>query len=101
MAVPLLRRSSVALTTTGATIVVSAVPAARALVIGKVIVAASGSSTLTLTAGGTDIITALPMTAGQVYTEAGVVLAASETLTATAGTANVLTVSAFGEEVDN
>ncbi len=99
MAAVLLRRNSASLTTTSATSIVSAVPSLRALVISKIIVAASGTSTLTLTAGGTVIANALPMTAGQVYTETGLVLVAGETLTATAGTANFLTVSMFGEEV--
>lgn len=96
-----LRRNSVALTTTGATTVVSAVPSSRALVVSRVLVAASGSSTVTLTVGGTNIVTALSMTAGQVYTETGLVVLAGETITATAGTASQLVVSVFGEEVDN
>lgn len=101
MAAVLLRRSSVSLTTTSATTVVSAVPASRALVISKILIAASGSSTITITVGGSPIVSGLALTAGQVYTETGLVLLTTETITATAGTASVLVVSVFGEEVDN
>lgn len=101
MAAATLRRFGVPLTTTGATTIVSAVATARALVVSKIVVAASGSSTVTLTVGGQPIASAFTLTAGQVYTETGLVVLATETITATAGTANTLVVSVFGEEVDN
>ena len=96
-----LRRYSAALTTTGATTIVPAVAASRALVISKICVAASGTSTITLTVGGAVVAAAVPMTANAVYVETGLVVLASETVTATAGTASMLTVSIYGEEVDN
>lgn len=100
MPAPLLRRYASSLTTTSPFTVVAAVASARALV-GKILVAASGSSTITLTVGGTNVVTALAMSAGQVYTETGLVVLAGETVTATAGTASQLVVTVFGEEVDN
>lgn len=101
MATPTLRHYSSSLTTTAATTVVSAVPTARALVISKICVAASGTSTITLTIGGQPIASTFSLTAGQVYTETGLVALATETVVATAGTASALVVSVFGEEVDN
>ncbi len=94
-----LRRYSATLSTTTATTLVT-VPAAKALV-AKILVAATGSSTVTLTVGGAVIMSNMPLSAGQVYSETGLVAVAAETIVATAGTANVLTVSVFGEEVDN
>jgi hypothetical protein len=100
MAAATLRHYSAALTNTSATTLVT-VPASRALVISKIVVAASGAATVTLTVGGQDIATALPLTAGQVYTETGLVALAAETVTATASAGNTLIVHVFGEEVDN
>ncbi len=101
MAAAILRRYSAALTTTAPITIVSAVPTARVLVIGKILVAAGGASTITLTVGGANIATNFALSAGQVYSETGLVLLATETITATAGTASQLVVSVYGEETDN
>lgn len=100
MASPTLRHYSASLTATTATTLLT-VPTSRALVIGKITVAASGAATITLTVGGNNIATALSLSAGQVYTETSLVALASETVTATASVASALVVSVFGEEVDN
>lgn len=100
MAASTLRHYSATLSTTSATTVLT-VPTARALVIGKITVAASATATITLTIGGSAIATALSLSAGQVYTETGVIALATETVVATASVASALVVNVFGEEVDN
>jgi hypothetical protein len=80
------------------------VPTARALVISKILIAATGTSTtstITLTAAGNWLITNLNLTQGQVYTETGVVMTAGEALVATTSASNIYALHVFGEEVDN
>jgi hypothetical protein len=101
MAAAALRHYTASLSTTSATTVVPAVATARALVIGKILIAATGTSTIAVTVGGVPIISGMSLNAGQVYTETGLLLCATETLTCTAGTASMIAVSVYGEEVDN
>jgi hypothetical protein len=104
MANPLLRRVAVAAFTANTdTTVVSAVPAARALVISKIVVAntSGGSLTFRVLVGGAAIAYDIPLAAAQVYTETGLVAATGETVQARSSILNGITVTVCGEEVDN
>jgi hypothetical protein len=94
-----LRRYTAGVTTTAAT-VVPAVAAARALVVGKVIVASAAGVTFNITAGGVLVAAAVAVPAGGVYSETSLVLLAGDTLTVIATTGSG-TISVYGEEVDN
>jgi hypothetical protein len=100
MAASALRHYSLALSATGITTVCT-VPSARALVVGKILVAATGASTISLYVNGNLICANLPLSNGQIYTETNLVALAGETIQANASIAGLLSVHVFGEEVDN
>jgi hypothetical protein len=107
MAAAALRHFQTALSTTSTTSVLT-VPASRALVVSKLLVAYQGggtAATMTLYAGSggvsSIILYSLSMNTGQVYTETGIVLLATEQILAQSNTAGVFSVHVFGEEVDN
>lgn len=84
------------------------IPAGRALVISKITVANTSSTTaatVTIYVGSntaTDYIAVnVSVAAGQVYTETGLVALAGEYVGFTSNVASNLVVNLFGEEVDN
>jgi hypothetical protein len=101
MPAPTLRRYSRTLATTGTETVVAAVPAARALVVGKVTATTTAAATFRLSVGGALVAADFALNPGEVYAETGLVLTAGETITASASVASVLTITVHGEEVDN
>lgn len=107
MAVPVLRRYGSGAFAAGlgtTTTIVAAVPANRALVVSKIVVANSAAASVKfniIVAGATYLVNGMSLPVNQVYTETGLVLVAGDTLVASTDTANGISVTLFGEEVDN
>ncbi len=104
MPAPTLRRYAVIPGTADTdTALVPAVPAARALVIGKLIVAnvSSTAASLAVIVAGTRIASGLVLQASEVYTEAGLIVLAGETIAVRTTVGTALAFTAYGEEVDN
>lgn len=85
------------------TTVVPAVPAARALVVSKIVVvnAAGAAVTFRLVVGGFFVAADMALGFGEVYTESGLVVLAGDLVRAQCSAANGMHVQVFGEEVDN
>ena len=85
------------------TTVVPAIPAGRALVIGKIIVANVSGAQLTfgIAVGGVFVASAISLAPSEVYTESGLVMVAGDNAQVTVTIANGVVASFYGEEVDN
>lgn len=109
MALPVLRRYSLATVAVNTgTLVGSLTPANKALVVSKVIVATAPQATVlfhmsigTTWAASTNIAVNVNLPSGSTYTETGLVIPAGEGLWVYTTTANGIFVNLFGEEVDN
>lgn len=106
MAAPILRHYVLGtMAAATATDVFPVVPAGRALVVSKAVVACaltSGTVSFDLrTAGDHFLIRGLVLSPGEAYTETGLVLPAGDNLRVWVGVADGVDVHVFGQEVDN
>lgn len=110
MPAPLLRQNKVLVTGANTwTAVHSAVPASRAFVVSKIVVANNGAATTFHLAVGSaaspasaDLIAlSVSLPVGSVYTETGIVVPTGSFVSAFTTVANAIVVNVFGEEVDN
>lgn len=104
MPAPILRRYAAGPTVANTdTTLVPAVPAARALVVSKVVVSNYSAVTVKfiLFVAGAGIASGVTLAPGDNYTESGLVVLAGETMVVRSSHGEAIICSVFGEEVDN